>query len=237
MYIFVQTGCIHLLGLAADHLPLILGTAAALFAFQVSHFLQWVFASYNILSFFLTVAYCGCRCWDSALPAAWEAQTGWTPGSSNTDLLIISWSFDHQLIFWSNHQITWRGTYWSPGRPEVTLWTRINNWSSSQCQFSHHIAFAFLWRVTELTRKLVFPIYHQDQCRSERTRWWSLTDTISWYFSWHQNCSPKSSNDSTTPSWKYFQIRIYSETCNIAIAIISTLPNTKLFCRYFSYNF
>ena len=40
MYIFVQTGCIHLLGLAADHLPLILGTAAALFAFQVSHFLQ-----------------------------------------------------------------------------------------------------------------------------------------------------------------------------------------------------
>ena len=231
MYIFVQTGCIHLLGLAADHLPLILGTAAALFAFQVSHFLQWVFASYNSLSFFPN----GCFLWLQVLGFCLACCLG---SSNRVDAWQQQyWSFDHQLIFWSNHQITWRGTYWSPGRPEVTLWTRINNWSSSQCQFSHHIAFAFLWRVTELTRKLVFPIYHQDQCRSERTRWWSLTDTISWYFSWHQNCSPKSSNDSTTPSWKYFQIRIYSETCNIAIAIISTLPNTKLFCRYFSYNF
>ena len=48
----------------------------------------------TVYPFFLTVAFCGCRCWDSALPAAWEAQTGWTPGSSNTDLVIISWSFD-----------------------------------------------------------------------------------------------------------------------------------------------
>jgi len=34
----VQTGCIHLLGNAADHLPVILGTAAAVFAFQVLGF-------------------------------------------------------------------------------------------------------------------------------------------------------------------------------------------------------
>lgn len=34
----VQTGCIHLLGLAADHLPVILSTAAAIFAFQVVGF-------------------------------------------------------------------------------------------------------------------------------------------------------------------------------------------------------
>jgi len=34
----VQTGCIHLLGHAADHLPAILGTVAAVFAFQVLGF-------------------------------------------------------------------------------------------------------------------------------------------------------------------------------------------------------
>ena len=84
-----QTGCIHLLGLAADHLPVILSTAAAIFAFQVFK-LSPTSVSFGSYGHFLCD---GCRWLASVLPAAWGAQTGSPPGSNTEPLLLCETIF------------------------------------------------------------------------------------------------------------------------------------------------
>ena len=96
-----QTGCIHLLGLAADHLPVILSTAAAIFAFQVFKLSPTSFGSYD---HFLCD---GSRWLASALPAAWGAQTESPPGSNTEPPLLckkIFWGVERFLLKTLLHQ-------------------------------------------------------------------------------------------------------------------------------------
>ena len=82
IHLFVQTGCIHLLGNAADHLPVILGTAAAVFAFQVSHLPNsfWILSLvYNFsngwISWLQVLGFCLACCLGSSNRVdAWQEQ-------------------------------------------------------------------------------------------------------------------------------------------------------------------